>query len=159
MFVCVSITATVYSVSEFPHLRLRSRLFLHAHETCLGEQSLYSVGERPALTLTISGIAFTVLDTPGHIPSQVAGHPWGRPLSGSKPPWGHTQVMPPTPTPNQVYLTPGSLPSRPFYRMLPSLGPGPQQLLLHGLCLSDHLSMPWLPCLDTHVLPPSWLQH
>jgi hypothetical protein len=38
-----------------------------------------------------------------------------RPLSGTKPPSGHPQLMLPKPTPNQDYLTPGALPPRPCF--------------------------------------------
>jgi hypothetical protein len=80
-----------------------------------------------------------------------------RPLSGTKPPSGYHQAIPPTPTPNQDYLTPGALPPRPFPRMLASLGPSPQHLLLQRLCPTGYLS-PALatrhghPCAST-ILP------
>jgi hypothetical protein len=58
-----------------------------------------------------------------------------------------------------VYLIPGAVPHKAFPRMLASLGPGLQRLLLRSLCQRATSPLPWPPGLDTPVLPPTWLQH
>jgi hypothetical protein len=72
------------------------------------------------------------------LPSTELGH-----FRGLRPRSGQPQVMAPTPTPNQDYLTPGTLPPGPFPRMLASLGSGPQRFFLQGALPHG----PPLPCL------------
>jgi hypothetical protein len=58
---------------------------------------------------------------------------------GTKPLSRHHQVMPKTLTRNQDYLTLVAFPPRPFNRMLATLGPAPQRLLLEGRLSMGHL--------------------
>jgi hypothetical protein len=82
-----------------------------------------------------------------------------RPLSGTKPPSRYTQVIFPSPTPNQSYLTRGALPASSFPSMLAASGPGDQRLLLQGFAPRATSLLHCSPGLDIPVLPPSWFQH
>jgi hypothetical protein len=64
-----------------------------------------------------------------------------RPLPGDCNPWGHTQVMFPTPSPNCDFLFNfWGFTTHPFPRMLASLGPGLLRFLFVKLCPPGYLS-------------------
>jgi hypothetical protein len=156
----------------FTRLRERRTLYGLSMYVCLSvsvasllrnNRNLFSLLILLFFILLFYGIAFAVLDTPGPLPSQVrSSRPQedldcprrARPLSGTKPPSGHPQVIPSTPTSNQDYITLGALPPIPSPGYLLRWGlaqaivaPG---ALPHG---------PALPCLGHQSWTPLCFHH